>query len=98
MMLDITATYTDQYELTMGQAYFLFGRKDQSAVFDYFFRKIPFDGGYTVFAGLPDLLEILENFLFDKQDLDFLHAQGLHPEFLAYLRDFRFRGTIYSPP
>jgi hypothetical protein len=28
-MLDITATYTDQYELAMGQAYFLEGRKDQ---------------------------------------------------------------------
>ena len=43
-MLDITATYTDQYELVMGQAYFLAGRKDQHAVFDYFHRKTPFLG------------------------------------------------------
>ncbi|RJQ51302.1 MAG: nicotinate phosphoribosyltransferase [Desulfobacteraceae bacterium] len=97
-MLDITATYTDHYELTMGQAYFLNGRKDQHAVFDYFFRKNPFSGGYAVFAGLLDLLKILENFRFDKEDNDFLRAQGFHPDYLAYLKDFRFKGTLYSPP
>jgi len=97
-MLDITATYTDQYELVMGQAYFLAGRKDQQAIFDYFYRKMPFNGGYTVFAGLPDLLTILENFRFDAADLDFLRAQNFHPEYLAYLKDFHFTGTIYSLP
>jgi len=97
-MLDITATYTDQYELVMGQAYFLDGRKDQHAVFDYFYRKMPFNGGYTVFAGLQDLLAILENFRFDRKDLDFLRAQDFHPEYLAYLKNFHFTGTIYSAP
>ncbi|MBI5885505.1 MAG: nicotinate phosphoribosyltransferase [Deltaproteobacteria bacterium] len=97
-MFDFTATYTDQYELTMGQAYFLAGRKDESAVFDYFYRKNPFNGGYTIFAGLPVLLAILENFRFDKEDLDFLKAQSFHPDYLAYLEGFRFRGAIYSPP
>ena len=96
-MFDFTATYTDQYELAMGQAYFLAGRKDESAVFDYFFRKNPFNGGYTILAGLPDLLAVLENFRFDKKDLDFLKAQSFHPDYLAYLKDFRFTGTIYSP-
>ncbi len=95
---DLTATYTDLYELTMGQAYFLAGRKNESAVFDYFFRKNPFKGGYTIFAGLPDLLAILEDFRFNKDDLDFLKAQSLHPDYLAYLKGFRFRGTIYSLP
>jgi nicotinate phosphoribosyltransferase len=83
-MLDFTATYTDQYELTMGQAYFLAGRKDESAVFDYFFRKNPFKGGYTVFAGLPDLLVVLERFRFDKADLDFLKAQSFHPDYVTF--------------
>lgn len=96
-MFDFTATYTDQYELAMGQAYFLAGRKDESAVFDYFFRKNPFKGGYTIFAGLPDLLAVLENFRFDKEDLDFLKAQSFHPDYLTYLENFRFKGTIYSP-
>ena len=95
-VLDLTATYTDLYELTMGQAYFLTGRKDEPAVFDYFFRKNPFKGGYTIFAGLPDLLAVLEGFRFSKDDLDFLKGQSFHRDYLAYLKGFRFRGTIYS--
>ncbi|MFZ7125621.1 MAG: nicotinate phosphoribosyltransferase [Desulfobacterales bacterium] len=95
-MLDITATYTDQYELAMGQAYFLDGRKDQPAVFDYFFRKCPFNGGYAIFAGLSDLLAVLENFRFDQGDLEFLQAQDFHPDYLGYLKNFRFAGTIHA--
>lgn len=97
-MFDFTAAYTDLYELTMGQAYFLSGRKEESAIFDYFFRKNPFEGGYTLFAGLPDLLAVLENFRFDKADLEFLKAQSFHPAYLTYLKDFRFKGTVYAPP
>jgi len=96
-MFDITATYTDQYELTMGQAYFLSGLKDEQAVFDYFFREIPFDGGYVMFAGLMDLLSILEDFRFDKKDLEFMQSQGFNPDYLAYLKGFRFMGTIHAP-
>ncbi len=97
-MFNFTATYIDQYELAMGQAYFLAGRKNESAVFDYFFRKNPFAGGYTIFAGLPDLLTALSIFRFDKDDLAFLKAQSFHPDYLTYLAKFRFTGTIYSPP
>lgn len=95
-MLDYTATYTDQYELVMGQAFFLAGRKDESAVFDFFFRKHPFEGGYTLFAGLPDLLAVLANFRFDKEDLNFLKGHAFHPDYLTYLEKFRFSGTVYS--
>jgi len=97
-MFNFTAAYTDLYELTMGQAFFLAGRKDEPAVFDYFFRKNPFEGGYTVFAGLPDLLAVLENFRFDKSDLEFLKAHSFDPAYLAYLENFSFKGTIYAPP
>ncbi|MDF1591490.1 MAG: nicotinate phosphoribosyltransferase [Desulfobacterales bacterium] len=97
-MFDITATYTDQYELVMGQAYFLADRKDHQAVFNYFYRKTPFNGGYAVFAGLLDLLTILENLRFDQKDLDFLQAQNFDSRYLTYLKNFRFTGTIYSLP
>ncbi len=50
------ALYTDYYELTMAQGYFLTGMAEKKACFDYFFRKLPFKGGYVVFAGLDDLL------------------------------------------
>jgi len=95
-MIDYTATYTDQYQLTMSQVYFLKGQKDNIAVFDYFFRTLPFNGGYAIFAGLEDLLNTLGTLKFDASDLDYLKQKGFHPEFIDYLKNFRFKGTIYS--
>lgn len=95
-MIDYTASYTDQYQIAMSQVYFLKGHKDQRAVFDYFFRRLPFKGGYAIFAGLGDVLETLEGLHFDAKDIDFLSRQHLHPDFLSYLKDFRFKGTVYS--
>jgi nicotinate phosphoribosyltransferase len=71
-MFNYTATYTDQYQLTMAQAYFLNGQKENIAVFDYFFRKLPFEGGYAVFAGLEDLLNIIGDLKLTRDDLEFL--------------------------
>lgn len=90
------ALYTDYYELTMAQGYFLSGRKDEQACFDYFFRDIPFDGGYVIFAGLSDLLEILDNFRFYDDELAYLEKEGFHPEFIEYLKNFRLKLTIHS--
>ncbi|WP_133129723.1 nicotinate phosphoribosyltransferase [Legionella yabuuchiae] len=95
-MINYTGTYTDQYQLTMAQVYFLKGQKDTPAVFDYFFRKLPFDGGYAVFAGLEDLLSALESLRFDEADLQFLKEQGFHETFLDYLKTFKFSGNIYA--
>lgn len=92
----ITGTYTDLYQLTMGQVYFLKGASATQAVFDYFFRKIPFDGGYVVFAGLGDLLPLIAELHFSKDDIDYLHSLGLDRKFVNHLKDFRFRGTIYA--
>ena len=95
-MIDITGTYTDQYQLAMAQVYFLKERHGHMAVFDYFFRKAPFNGSYAVFAGLEDLINILENLHFDATDISFLRQNGMDPGFLEYLADFRFTGNIYS--
>lgn len=94
-MISITGNYTDLYQLSMAQAYF-HADKHEEAVFDYFFRKNPYKGGYTVFAGLQTLLEILENLHFSDQDIKFLGDQGFKPDFLTYLADFKFTGTLYS--
>ncbi len=93
-MIDFTATYTDQYELTMAQVYLLTGRRNDRAVFDYFFRKLPFDGGYAIFAGLDTLLDVLETLRFDRRDLAFLRDQNLAPEFIRHLESFRFTATV----
>lgn len=95
-MIDYTPTYTDQYQLTMAQVYFNKGMKDETAIFDYFFRKNPFDGGYTIFAGLEDLLKALEDFHFTKEDIQFLTQQNFDDEFLNYLKSFEFSGDIYA--
>jgi len=95
-MFDFTATYTDQYQITMSQVYFQKGLQDETAVFDYFFRKLPFDGGYAVFAGLEDFLKAVKQLRFDEEDLKFLKHEGMDQEFLNYLKDFHFTGTIYA--
>jgi len=88
--------YTDYYELAMGQGYFLSGMADKPASFDYFFREIPFKGGYVVFAGLADLLEALEGLAFAEEDLQYLKKLKFQDGFLEYLRKFRFKGSVYS--
>lgn len=92
----ITGTYTDLYQLTMGQVYFLKGASTRNAVFDYFFRKIPFDGGYVVFAGLGELLPVLQELHFSPEDLEYLRSIGLHADFVNHLKGFRFTGNIFS--
>ncbi len=84
-MLDRPALYTDYYELTMAQGYFLEGRENEQACFDYFFRRLPYEGGYAVSAGLVELLETLENFHFHQEELDYLQERGFTEEFLHYL-------------
>lgn len=90
--------FTDFYELTMAQSYYLSGKGEDRATFDYYYRKNPYGGGYVVFAGLDELLALLVNFRYSDTDIAYLREQGLHKEFLDYLRDFRFRGNVYSVP
>lgn len=88
--------YTDFYELTMAAGYFYNGKKDQHVSFNYYFRTNPFKGGFTVFAGLADFLELLSHFAFSSSDIQYLKEQGFKSEFLNYLKDFQFKGNILS--
>ncbi|MGK7396829.1 MAG: nicotinate phosphoribosyltransferase [Candidatus Cyclobacteriaceae bacterium M3_2C_046] len=88
--------YTDHYELTMAQGYYKSNRHQQKANFDYFFRKNPYQGGYVVFAGLSDLLEMITHFRFNDESCQYLKKEGFDPDFVAYLNQFRFEGDIYS--
>ena len=87
---------TDFYELTMMQGYFLHFPKEEG-VFEMFFRYQPFNGGYSVFAGLDPLIDAIEKIKFSDEDLRFLESQGLFKkEFIDYLAGFSFKGDIYS--
>lgn len=92
----LSGNYTDLYQIAMGQAYFRDKKVDSPACFDYFFRKNPFEGGYVLFSGLSNLLRTLEELHFTEEDLDFLASQGFDQVYLTYLKDFRFKGTIFS--
>ena len=96
MKFEITGTYTDLYQIAMGQAYFLGGERDMQATFDYFFRKAPNDGGYTVFAGLADALEMLHDLHFSAEDIEYLASLGFDKDYLKHLEQLRFRGTIHG--
>lgn len=93
--MNITAAYTDLYQLTMAQVYFK-KRPAGKAVFDYYFRKIPFGGGYAIFAGLENILNILQGLKFSESDIEYLKQHDFEPSFLEYLRNFRFKGIIFS--
>ena len=93
---DYIGLFTDHYEFTMAQGYFLDGRKDTKACFDYFFRKNPFKSGYVIFAGLQDFLEMLSEFKFNDESIAHLKRVGFNNDFLDYLSEFKFNGTIHS--
>jgi nicotinate phosphoribosyltransferase len=88
--------FTDFYELTMMQGYML-QKTNEEVVFDMFFRKQPFAGGYSIFTGLNDVLEILENIHFSKDDLSYLKSLKVFKDcFLDYLKEFKFSGSVYA--
>lgn len=91
-----TGLYTDYYELTMAQAHLLSNRHQKRACFDYFFRSLPFGGGFVTFAGLSSVLEMITGFRYTKEDCDFLRAAGFSDVFLQYLSGFSFKGSIWS--
>ncbi|MEO7938558.1 MAG: nicotinate phosphoribosyltransferase, partial [Burkholderiaceae bacterium] len=96
MHIAITGTYTDLYQIAMGQAYFLGGEGKWQATFDYFFRKAPSKGGYTVFAGLSDALAMLHDLHFSGEDIDYLASLGFDAQYLKHLAQLRFRGTVHG--
>lgn len=91
-----SALFTDFYELTMAQGYFTAGVNER-AVFDVFFRRNPFSGGFSIFAGLGTLLDAITQFKYSSDDIEYLRSLGMFREdFLQYLATFHFTGDIYA--
>ena len=90
---------TDFYELTMAQTYFLNGKKDEQVYFDVFFRKNPFEGGYTITAGLDNIIDYINNFKITEEDIEYLRSLNyFNEEFLNYLKGLKFNGDLYAIP
>jgi nicotinate phosphoribosyltransferase len=94
--MEASALFTDFYSLTMAQGYWKRNSGEQ-AVFEMFFRRQPFGGGYAIFAGLGTLLERLKCFSFTDSDIDYLNSLGVFEDsFTGYLKSFRFNGSLWA--
>ena len=96
---------TDLYELTMAQGFWESGLFGSEACFNAFFRENPFGGGYAVACGTGQIAELVENFVFTDEDIDylsFLTAPGggpmFKPAFLEFLRGHKLDLTIDAAP
>ena len=88
---------TDLYQLTMANALFKRNEHEKKVVFDRFYRKNPFDGAYTVVAGISHLIKFIKEFRYSKEDIEYLRSLNkFYPEFLDYLENFEFKGSIYA--
>lgn len=95
--IDNLTLHTDAYEINMMDTYFEQGIENRHAVFEAYFRKLPFGNGYAVFAGLEHVIDYIQNIHFTEDDISYLKSVGDYsPAFLEYLRNFEFKGTIRS--
>ena len=91
---DSYALHTDLYQINMAETYWEDGIHDKKAVFEVYFRKLPFNNGYAMFAGLERIIDYLKNFHFSESDIEYLSDLGYKDDFLEYLKDMRFSGTV----
>jgi len=89
----------DLYELTMSNGVFNTEMCDTVAYFDMFFRRVPDKGGYAIMAGLEQLIEYMNNLTFTDEDIEYIESLNLFsPEFIDYLRDFKFCCDVWAVP
>lgn len=103
---------TDLYQLTMASGYWETGTSERQAVFHLYFRKNPFQGGFTVAAGLQSVIDFVSDFGFTSEDCGYLaELKGndgnrlFSAEFLDYLKDLKLtcdidgvaEGTVVFP-
>lgn len=90
---------TDFYEFTMSNGFFEEGYKDKIAYFDLFFRNNPDNGGFSIMAGVEQVIDYLSNLSFSDEDIDFLRSKNLFSEnYLEYLKNFKFTCDVWAIP
>ncbi|KAL0431542.1 UNVERIFIED_CONTAM: Nicotinate phosphoribosyltransferase 1 [Sesamum radiatum] len=85
----VTPLLTDLYQFTMAYAYWKAGKHKERAVFDLYFRRNPFGGEYTVFAGLEECIKLIANFRFTEDEIAFIKTSlpsSCEAGFYDYLR------------
>jgi nicotinate phosphoribosyltransferase len=99
------ALLTDLYQLTMAYAYWKSGMERLDAAFHLFFRRNPFQGGFTIACGLEYAIDWIESLRFDEQDLAYLAevrgndgAPLFDRAFLDHLGALRFSCDVHAVP
>lgn len=90
---------TDLYQLSMAYAYWKAGKAEDTAVFDLYFRKNPFQGEFTIFAGLEDCLKFLQEFSYSKCDIEYLQSvfpPNTDPKFFDYLSELNAKDLVLA--
>ena len=93
---DSLTLHTDLYQINMMQVYFNQGIHNKKAVFEVYFRQLPFKNGFAVFAGLERIVNYLENLTFSETDIAYLKDLGYPENFLDYLANLKLELTINS--
>ena len=89
----------DFYEMSMANGYFHTTDYETTVAFDVFYRRNPDNAGFSIFAGLAQIIEYINGLHFEPEDIAYLRAQGIFSEdFLTYLKDYHFRGELYAMP
>ncbi|MCF3943925.1 nicotinate phosphoribosyltransferase [Oceanobacillus alkalisoli] len=91
---DSFALHTDLYQINMAKAYWEDDIHHKNAVFELYFRNLPFGNGYAIFAGLERIIDYLQTFHFSESDLSYLIELGYKQDFIDYLRTVRFTGNV----
>jgi nicotinate phosphoribosyltransferase len=93
---------TDLYELTMAAGYFEAGKAAEKATFEFTIRRLPANRNFALMAGLPQVVEYLQNLSFSAEEVEYLRGlpqfARVSPAFFEYLRNFRFTGDLFAVP
>ena len=99
------AMLTDFYQLTMAYGYWKLGMAEHQSVFHLFTQKAPFKGSYTVFCGLDKVTDLIENFAFNEDNLEWLKEQNcpngdklFEEGFIQYLRKLKLKVDVEAMP
>jgi|GEM_PF-1677647 nicotinate phosphoribosyltransferase len=91
-----SALLTDLYQLIMLQAY-IEHSMEQTAVFEFFMRKLPPNRCFLMAAGLAQVLEYLESPPFETWELEWLDRSGrFSNDFIDYLSVEAITCTVSS--
>ncbi len=92
--------HTDKYQINMMYAHWIHGTHHQKAVFEVYFRKLPFGGGFAVAAGLERIVRYMQSLRFGDEEIAYLAEQeeNYEPAFLDELRQLKFTGDLYAVP